>query len=155
MKAKPTKVARRFQANARWDSIVEKARREIRKLEESVAPAIKKIEEMRNRALEKALQGILDVGFMDEANVGPTFRKVKVWEHEEPYETYKVFWCDVELEINSATVGDDGEIDVVTEAEILEALSYAVSKYDAKKSLKIQQGRRTTKVSISGARIML
>jgi hypothetical protein len=143
------RVARRFKAASAWDSIVSKARQEIGRIEAGVAPAIKKIEEARDRALEKVFATLLAESFREEAGVSPTIRKVDIWEQTADYETYKVFKCDVELEVPSSVVNRDGEIDVVTEDEIKSALGDWA--YTAK--AKIQVGKRVTKVKMEDARI--
>ena len=149
MKTSSTRLARRFQASSQWDSIVSKASRQIQEIERSVAPAIKKIEEARDRALEKEFAKLLAESFKEEAGVTPTIRKLDIWEQEADYASYMEFRCDVELEVPSAVVNRDGEIDVVTEDEIKSAMG----DWTYSKSPQIQVGKRVTKVKIDDARI--
>lgn len=143
------RVARRFKAASAWDSIVSKARQEIGRIEAGVAPAIKKIEEARDRALEKVFAKLLVESFMEHAQVKPQIKKLDIWEQTADYETYKEFACDVELEVPSAVMGRNGEIDVVTKEEIEQALN----EWTYTATVQIRVGKRTTSVKMEDARI--
>ena len=131
------RVARRFKAASAWDSIVSKARQEIGRIE------------ARDRALEKVFAKLLVESFMEHAQVKPQIKKLDIWEQTADYETYKEFACDVELEVPSAVMGRNGEIDVVTKEEIEQALN----EWTYTATVQIRVGKRTTSVKMEDARI--
>ena len=143
------RVARRFKAASAWDSIVSKAYKQVLDIKNSVAPAINKIEDARDRALEKVFAKLLTESFMEHAQVKPRIKKLHIWEQTADYEMYKEFVCDVELEVPSAVMGRDGEIDVVTKEEI----EKATDEWTYTATVQIQVGKRTTSVKMEDARI--
>ena len=147
------RVALRFKFADQWDSIVNKAWREIEAIEKSVAPQIAKIEAARNKALAKVLSGYIVEAFQEEANVRATVRNVEVWSQTADYETYKEFRASADIEVPSAVTAPDGGVDVVTEEEITEAVETYL--YIRGNNFKIQQGRRTTKITVENAKVSL